>query len=72
MVQTWNKFCFTSGYIEVSVTFPGPDENTAGYVSSLSSLSALQRDTNPGIPALILGDDMSPSFLSASIRDVTY
>jgi beta-glucanase (GH16 family) len=53
MVQTWNKFCFTNGYIEVSVTFPGPDENTAGYVSSLPSFSAPRRDTNPVIPALL-------------------
>jgi len=37
MVQTWNKFCFTTGYIEVAVTFPGPNENTRGYVSLLSS-----------------------------------
>ena len=53
MVQTWNKFCFTNGYVEVSVTFPGPDENTAGYVSFPPSLCALHRDTNPGIPVLI-------------------
>ena len=33
MLQTWNKFCFTTGYVEVSVTLPGPDENTKGYVS---------------------------------------
>jgi hypothetical protein len=33
MLQSWNKFCFTSGYIEVAVTLPGPDENTMGYVS---------------------------------------
>ena len=33
MIQTWNKFCFTTGYIEVAVTFPGPNENTRGYVS---------------------------------------
>ena len=33
MLQSWNKFCFTSGYIEVSVTLPGPDSNTQGYVS---------------------------------------
>ena len=33
MLQSWNKFCFTTGYIEVSVTFPGPDQNTQGYVS---------------------------------------
>ena len=37
MIQTWNKFCFTTGYIEVAVTFPGPNENTRGYVSLLSS-----------------------------------
>ena len=35
MLQTWNKFCFTTGYVEVSVTFPGPNENTTGYVSFL-------------------------------------
>ena len=34
MLQSWNKFCFTSGYIEVSITLPGPDSNTKGYVSS--------------------------------------
>jgi len=38
MLQTWNKFCFTTGYLEVSATFPGPDQNARGYVSSFSSL----------------------------------
>ena len=33
MLQSWNKFCFTSGYIEVSMTLPGPNSNTQGYVS---------------------------------------
>lgn len=33
MLQSWNKFCFTSGYIEVSVTLPGPNGDTKGYVS---------------------------------------
>jgi hypothetical protein len=33
MLQSWNKLCFTSGYIEVAVSLPGPDENTQGYVS---------------------------------------
>lgn len=23
MLQTWNKFCFTTGYIEVKVSLPG-------------------------------------------------
>lgn len=23
MVQSWNKFCFTTGYIEVSISMPG-------------------------------------------------
>lgn len=31
MLQSWNKFCFSSGYIEVSMTLPGPDSNTRGY-----------------------------------------
>jgi len=40
MLQSWNKFCFSSGYFEVSVTFPGPNSNTQGYVrfSALMSL----------------------------------
>jgi len=32
MLQSWNKFCFTSGYIEVALTLPGPNEETRGYV----------------------------------------
>ncbi|KAF9477276.1 beta-glucan synthesis-associated [Pholiota conissans] len=31
MLQSWNKFCFTTGYIEVAATFPGPDQSTQGY-----------------------------------------
>lgn len=23
MLQTWNKFCFTTGYVEISVSLPG-------------------------------------------------
>lgn len=23
MIQTWNKFCFTGGYIEANVSLPG-------------------------------------------------
>ena len=33
MLQSWNKFCFTGGYIEVALTLPGPDQETRGYVS---------------------------------------
>ena len=39
MIQSWNKFCFSGGYIEVAVSLPGPDENAQGYVSVLSSLA---------------------------------
>ncbi len=31
MLQSWNKFCFSSGYIEVSLTLPGGPE-AFGYV----------------------------------------
>lgn len=34
MLQSWNKFCYTSGYIEVSVVLPGANENAQGYVST--------------------------------------
>ena len=37
MLQSWNKFCFTSGYIEVSITLPGGPESY-GYVRGLSCL----------------------------------
>ncbi|KAJ1309915.1 hypothetical protein OPQ81_006674 [Rhizoctonia solani] len=30
MLQTWNKFCFTTGYIEVAVSLPG-NAQTPGY-----------------------------------------
>ena len=33
MVQTWNNFCFTTGYIEIAITFPGPNQEAHGYVS---------------------------------------
>jgi beta-glucanase (GH16 family) len=23
MIQSWNKFCFTTGYVEISVSLPG-------------------------------------------------
>ena len=39
MLQSWNKFCFSSGYFEVSVTFPGPNSNTQGYVRSFAFMS---------------------------------
>lgn len=32
MLQSWNKFCFTHGYLEVAVTLPGPNSDTQGYV----------------------------------------
>jgi beta-glucanase (GH16 family) len=32
MLQSWNKFCFTTGYIEVSISLPGPNQETTGYV----------------------------------------
>lgn len=33
MLQSWNKFCFTGGYIEVSLSLPGPNEEVQGFVS---------------------------------------
>jgi beta-glucanase (GH16 family) len=39
MLQSWNKFCFTQGYIEVKVVFPGSDESSKGYVSTFFLLA---------------------------------
>lgn len=31
MLQSWNKFCFTTGYIEVALSLPGRDDEAQGY-----------------------------------------
>ena len=51
MLQSWNKFCFSSGYIEVSASFPVPDENTQGYWSGM----AMGNLARPGFPAITSG-----------------
>jgi len=43
MLQSWNKMCFTSGYIEVSATFPGPNSNTQGYWPGIWTMGNLGR-----------------------------
>ncbi|KAI0795085.1 beta-glucan synthesis-associated [Abortiporus biennis] len=48
MLQSWNKFCFTSGYIEVSMTLPGPNSNTQGYWPGAWTMGNLGR---PGYAA---------------------
>lgn len=48
MLQSWNKFCFTSGYIEVSMTLPGPNSNTTGYWPGAWTMGNLGR---PGYAA---------------------
>lgn len=52
MLQSWNKFCFTSGYIEVSVVLPGPNENTQGYWPGAWTMGNLGR---PGFAATSSG-----------------
>lgn len=43
MLQSWNKFCFTSGYIEVAASFPGPNEDTTGYWPGVWTMGNLGR-----------------------------
>lgn len=43
MLQSWNKFCFTTGYIEVSAVFPGPNQNTRGYWPGAWTMGNLAR-----------------------------
>ncbi|OCH84874.1 beta-glucan synthesis-associated [Obba rivulosa] len=48
MLQSWNKFCFSSGYIEVSITLPGPNSDTKGYWPGAWTMGNLGR---PGFAA---------------------
>ncbi|KAG8864942.1 hypothetical protein FRB96_003529 [Tulasnella sp. 330] len=42
MLQSWNKFCFTGGYVEVSVVFPG-DQNAQGFWPAAWTMGNLGR-----------------------------
>ncbi|KAG6825851.1 hypothetical protein H0H92_002186 [Tricholoma furcatifolium] len=48
MLQSWNKFCFTAGYIEVSVVLPGPNAEATGYWPGAWTMGNLAR---PGYSA---------------------
>lgn len=52
MLQSWNKLCFSSGYIEVSVSLPGPDQNTQGYWPGAWTMGNLGR---PGYASSVAG-----------------
>lgn len=52
MLQSWKKFCFSSGYIEVSGSFPVPEENTQGYWTGAWTMGNLAK---PGYPASTSG-----------------
>ncbi|KAH7890663.1 beta-glucan synthesis-associated [Phlebopus sp. FC_14] len=43
MLQSWNKFCFTAGYIEVSISLPGPNQETMGYWPGAWTMGNLAR-----------------------------
>lgn len=46
MLQSWNKFCFTRGYIEVSLVLPGNDDSF-GYVSTFYCANWVVPDLSP-------------------------
>lgn len=54
MLQSWNKFCFTTGYVEVSVILPG-DQNVPGYWPGIWFMGNLGR---PGYEST--GDGLWP------------
>lgn len=43
MLQSWNKFCFTSGYIEFNVSLPGENSNVSGFWPGLWTMGNLGR-----------------------------
>jgi beta-glucanase (GH16 family) len=46
MIQTWNKFCFTGGILELSVELPGP-ANSGGLWPAAWLMGNLARATFP-------------------------
>ena len=42
MLTSWNKFCFTTGYIEVSVSLPGSSD-VAGFWPGIWTMGNLGR-----------------------------
>ncbi|KAJ7094452.1 beta-glucan synthesis-associated [Mycena belliarum] len=48
MLQSWNKFCFTRGYVEVAIVLPGPNANANGYWPGAWTMGNLAR---PGYTA---------------------
>ncbi|KAJ6475256.1 beta-glucan synthesis-associated [Mycena vitilis] len=48
MLQSWNKFCFTRGYIEVAVVLPGMNGNVQGFWPGAWTMGNLAR---PGYTA---------------------
>ncbi|KAJ7211437.1 beta-glucan synthesis-associated [Mycena rebaudengoi] len=43
MLQSWNKFCFTRGYIEVAISIPGPNSQNQGYWPGAWTMGNLAR-----------------------------
>ncbi|GJJ12902.1 hypothetical protein Clacol_007148 [Clathrus columnatus] len=43
MLQSWNKFCFTTGYIEFNVSLPGQNSNVSGYWPGMWTMGNLGR-----------------------------
>lgn len=52
MLQSWNKFCFTGGYIEVSMSMPG-------------SSKAMGCELRPSDSALVLADLFAPHLVQS-------
>ena len=73
MMSTWNKFCFTGGYIEANVSLPGLSNvlglwpaiwtmgnlGRAGYGASLEGMVRLDRDLS--VAVALMNPCSSPS-----------
>ncbi|KAJ3494568.1 hypothetical protein NLJ89_g10781 [Agrocybe chaxingu] len=60
MLQTWNKFCFTTGYIEVAASFPGPDSRRRVIKVRRWEVDVKHRDDWPG--AWTMGNLARPGY----------
>ncbi|EED80246.1 predicted protein [Postia placenta Mad-698-R] len=73
MLQSWNKFWFSGGYVEVALTLPGPDSDAQGYsIRPPHSASSMlgSPPTFPPLPILPPVPGLSPIALSPRLHVV--
>ncbi|KAG6968653.1 hypothetical protein JG687_00003647 [Phytophthora cactorum] len=66
MVQSWNKFCFQGGMIEVRAQLPGAVTNESGVSTGSTTVRAANIDYYPTWPGIWLMGNLGRAIFSAS------